>query len=129
MNKKIQVAAFKLMDIIVLLTMVLAMPGAAYAAPQSQESLPVLSTDKLDYSPGESAHVTGSGFAAGEYDLVANGEVWGTDTTNEDGEISLDLSAPASAGSYEVRAYASPWSENWDDETFLASTSFTVTAP
>src|SRR5687767_14499316 len=129
MNKKIQNAAFKLIDVIMILTMVLGMPGTVYAAPQAQDSTPVLRTSESDYAPGESAHVTGSGFAPGDYDLVANGEEWGTVPANEGGEISSDLSAPAAEGSYEVRAFASPWSGDWDDEAVVASTNFTVTAP
>src|SRR5687768_14613754 len=129
MNKKIQNVAFKLIDVIMILTMVLGMPGTVHAAPQAQDSTPVLRTSESDYAPGESAHVTGSGFAPGDYDLVANGEEWGTVAANEDGEISSDLSAPAAEGSYEVRAFASPWSGDWDDEAVVASTSFTVSAP
>ncbi|MEO7841539.1 MAG: hypothetical protein ABIU06_19535, partial [Anaerolineales bacterium] len=132
MNKKIQNAAFKLMDVIMILTMVLGAPLNVAAAPQAQAESPALSTTQSDYAPGESAHVTGAGFIAGDYVLSANGPDgtadWGAVTADDSGGFASDSSQLASAGSYEVRAYASPWSGDWG-EAPVASASFTVTAP
>ena len=127
MNKILRIAAFKVIDVIVILTMVFGAPLNVSAAPQAQAESPSLSTDLADYAPGESAHITGSGFDAGDYALSATGPDgtadWGTVTANEDGGFESDSPALASAGTYEISAYA-PGSEE-----AVASVSFTVTAP
>ncbi|HZM25081.1 MAG TPA: hypothetical protein VFC02_25245, partial [Anaerolineales bacterium] len=128
MSTKIQIVAFKLMDILVLLTMVLGMPMNVAAAPLAQDATPVLATDKADYALGESAHFTGTGFAAGDYSLAINGAAWGTVTVPIGGNFAADSSAFDSTGDYELRAYPSPWSGDWN-ELPVASASFTVTEP
>ena len=133
MSKKVRVAIFKLIDILVIFTMVSASPMSMLsAAALAQDSSAALVTDKADYAPGESAHVTGSGFAAGDYVLAAQGPDgqadWGTVSADANGGFETDSPALGSEGSYEVRAYASVWNGDWE-ETPVASATFTVTAP
>src|SRR5687767_15823302 len=94
MIKKLRNATFKVMDILVILTMVLGSPLSIAATATPQDAMPKLTTDKSDYAPGESAHITGSGFDAGDYALSATGPDgtadWGTVTANEDGEFESD---------------------------------------
>ncbi|HLO30005.1 MAG TPA: Ig-like domain repeat protein, partial [Anaerolineales bacterium] len=129
MTKKFRIATFKLMDILMILSMVLASPINVAAAPLAQDPTPVLATDQADYAPGASAHVTGTGFTAGDYIIAVNGsDMQWTVTADSDGNFASDSPALDSGGSYEVRAYASGWSGDWS-EAPVASTSFTVTAP
>src|SRR6266545_300731 len=127
MIRKLQTATFKFLDILMILSMVLASPMSVAAAPLAQEPTPVLMVDKLDYAPGESAGITGSGFAAGEYVLTAAGPDgnadWGTVTASDAGDFTASSPQLASAGNYEVSAYTA------GNETPVASASFTVTAP
>src|SRR5512144_1004459 len=103
MIKKLQIAIFKLLDILVILTMVSASPMNVSAA-LAQDASPTLTTDKSDYAPGDTAHVTGTGFAPGDYTLTANGVEWGSVTANESGGFEADSPALDVAGSYEVSA-------------------------
>ncbi|HXQ33719.1 MAG TPA: hypothetical protein VN843_06890, partial [Anaerolineales bacterium] len=127
MNKKIQNAAFKFMDVIMILTMVLTGPMNVAAAPLAQDPTPVLGTDASDYAPGATAHITGSGFAPGDYTLAALGPdsavvEWGSVTADGDGNFAADSPELTSAGNYEVSAFAG-------DNALVATVSFTVTAP
>jgi len=61
MSKRLRIALFKLIDILVIFTMVSASPMSMTAAALAQDSSAALATEKSDYAPGESAHVTGSG--------------------------------------------------------------------
>src|SRR5687768_9099937 len=99
MSKKVRIAIFKLIDILVIFTIVSASPMSMLSASAlSQDVSAVLGTDKSEYAPGESARVTGSGFAAGEYVLAANGETWGDITADEAGNFELTSPALDSAG-------------------------------
>ena len=89
MSKKLRIALFKLIDILVIFTMVSASPMTVSAAAMSQDSSPVLATDKSEYAPGESAHITGTGFAVGDYVLAINGEEWGTVTVPIGGNFAI----------------------------------------
>ncbi|HET6594988.1 MAG TPA: hypothetical protein VFG81_05165 [Anaerolineales bacterium] len=132
MRKKLRIAIFKMIDLMVIFTMVFASPMSITASAMAQDAGPTLVTDKSDYETGGSARITGSGFAAGEYVLAAShdGDVsdWDSVTIDETGVFVIDSPALDADGAYEVRAYTSPWSGNWDD-TSIASASFTVTAP
>ena len=132
MSTKLRIAVFKLIDIMVIFTMVFASPMSMTASALAQDPEPALATDAADYATGASAEVTGSGFTPGEYVLAASGPDgqadWGTVTANDAGNFDADSPALDSAGTYEVRAYASGWSGDWN-ESPLASASFTVTAP
>jgi hypothetical protein len=128
---KLQTAAFKFVDIIVLLTMVLTGPFNI-AAVAMQDPAPALAADKADYAPGELAHVTGAGFTPGDYVLtVMNPDAtvadWATVTAGGDGGFASDSPALDSEGNYELRAYALG-SVDWSSPP-VASISFTVTAP
>src|SRR5688572_784661 len=136
MSKNVRIAIFKLIDILVILTMVLASPMNVAAAAMAQDSVPSLETDKADYAPGESATVTGSGFAADNYVLVAkeadgSPKIWETlsITIADNGNFESD-SPTLVEGSYEIRVYAAGWEENkdWEAEP-VANVTFTVTAP
>ena len=118
---------FKLLDLFVIFTMVFGSPMSALAAPLAQDPAPALTTDAADYALGESAGITGSGFATGEYVLTASGPDgsadWGTVTAGVAGDFTANSPQLTSAGSYEVSAYTA------GNETAVASASFTVTAP
>ena len=132
MFRKLQYATFKLMDIFVILTMVLGSPLSISATALAQEPAPVLGIEKPDYAPGDSVHITGTGFATGDYILAANGPDgqldWGMVTADGSGGFASDSPALGSAGTYALRAYASGWGGDWN-EAPVASASFTVTAP
>ena len=134
MNKKLRVAVFKLIDIMVIFTMVFASPMSLTASAMSQDSGPALATDESNYEIGDSARVTGSGFDAGEYVLAADRDNdddildWGSVTVDDSGAFVTDSPTLDADGAYEVRAYASEWSGDWE-ETPIASTDFTVNAP
>ncbi|HET6822187.1 MAG TPA: PT domain-containing protein, partial [Anaerolineales bacterium] len=132
MNKKLRIAIFKLIDVMVIFTMVFGSPLSITASALTQDSGPTLTTDESDYETGDSARVTGSGFAAGEYVLAAgHGDDsldWGSVTVDESGVFVTDSPTLDADGEYEVRVYVTGWSGDWDEASF-ASTSFTVTAP
>ncbi len=130
---KLQTTAFKLMDILVILTMVFGAPMNVAAAPRAQAESPALASDKSDYTPGESAHITGAGFVPGDYVLAAlvpdgTSANWATVTADASGSFASDSPALDPAGNYEVRAYASGWAGDWS-EAAVATVSFSVTAP
>src|SRR5688572_29040476 len=106
MSKKLQNVTFKFIDILVILTMVLGSPMSISASAMAQDPAPALETDESDYAPGASAHITGSGFTAGDYVLAADGpdgkQDWGSVTANENGDFESDSPALDSAGTYEV---------------------------
>src|SRR5687768_3785968 len=129
MSTKLRIAVFKLIDIMVIFTMVFASPMSMTASALAQNSGPALTTDESAYESGDSARVMGSGFAAGDYVLAAEGPDgtadWDSLTVDESGVFVSDSPALDLAGTYEVRAYTSDWNGNWD-ETPVASASFTV---
>ena len=55
MSKKLRIAIFKLIDILVIFTMVFASPMSITASAMAQDSGPALATDESDYAPGRSA--------------------------------------------------------------------------
>ena len=128
MSSKLRMAIFKVIDILVIFTMVFASPMSMTAVAMSQETGPTLAADKSQYNVGESVHVTGSGFAAGDYVLAANGVEWGSITASELGTFETNSPALDAEGTYEIRAYAAGWSGDWN-EAPLTSTAFIVTTP
>lgn len=132
MSKKIRMAIFKLVDILVIFTMVSASPMNIPASAMAQQNGPALEANQGDYELGESARLTGSGFAAGDYALAAESPDgildWGAVTADESGVFVSNSPDLEVEGAYEVRAYASDWSGDWE-ETPVASANFTVTAP
>ena len=89
MSKKLRIAIFKLIDIVVIFTMVFASPMSMTASALAQDSGPALITDESDYETGDSARVTGSGFTPGDYVLAAQGpdgtSDWGTASADANG--------------------------------------------
>ncbi|MEJ2304886.1 MAG: hypothetical protein P8Y14_25460, partial [Anaerolineales bacterium] len=97
-----------------------------------------LSTDKPDYSPGDTVHITGGGFVAGNgYVLpvlrpdgtIVKGDGsftpgWDTVTADASGNLAYDYQLDGIFGTYEVRAYPSDWSGDWNLAP-LASVTFT----
>jgi hypothetical protein len=84
---------------------------------------PTLTTDKPDYSPEETVHITGTGFLAGlSYDtpvIRPDGSIvtgdgtftpgWDTVVADASGKFSYDYILDGIFGTYEVRVYLSPW--------------------
>jgi hypothetical protein len=123
MSSKLRMAIFKVIDILVILTMVSASPLSITATALAQEASPTLVTDKADYATGETARLSGSDFPAGDYLLTGNGVDWGTVTADESGVFVTDSPAFDAAGNYEVQALAAA------DGTLITSVSFTVSEP
>ncbi len=120
---------------VVLLLAPLVAVGAGSPLAVAAANPPTLTTDKPDYAPGETVHITGTGFAAGvAYDIpvirpdgsIVKGdgnfnpdltytcpggaaECWDTVTAGSDGSLTYDYILDGISGTYEVRAYASPW--------------------
>ncbi|NIM52776.1 MAG: hypothetical protein GTO22_26615, partial [Gemmatimonadales bacterium] len=101
---------------------------------------PTVTTDKVEYAPGETVTVTGAGFAgATNYDVpvvrpdssIVTGDGtstpgWDTVQTNGQGNFNYSYLLPDDPplyGEYEVRVYPSPWSGDLA-EAPLASTTF-----
>ena len=113
-------------------TLTTAIIGATAAGP------PTLATDKLDYAPGETVHISGSGYDPGVTYAVpvrrpdtsivkGDGSFapgWDTVTADGAGNISYDYQLDGIAGLYEARTYPNPWSGNWT-QVPLASVNFT----
>ena len=94
---------------------------------------PIISTDKLDYTPGEIVTITGTGFAhSTEYSIPVkrpDGTIVTIDpethavtpgydnvTSDVDGNFVYEYQLNGIEGLYEVRVYDTPWvSTNWDD--------------
>ena len=88
----------------------LALAGSSVLATES----PTLATDKADYQPGEVVHLSGSGYAAGDYAVPVkrpDGSIvlvdpvdhtatpgWGTTTVGEDGDLLIDYQLNGIAG-------------------------------
>jgi LPXTG-motif cell wall-anchored protein len=99
---------------------------------------PTLATDKHDYLPGETVHVTGSGYDAGASYAVpvrrpdssiikGDGTFtpgWDVVVADAGGTITYDYELDGIAGLYEARTYAHPFSGNWAQAP-LASVKFT----
>ena len=106
--------------------------GATAALP------PTLATDKHDYLPGETVHITGSGYDAGASYAVpvrrpdssiikGDGSFtpgWDVVVADAGGNITYDYQLDGIAGLYEARTYAHPFSGNWAQAP-LASVKFT----
>src|SRR3990172_2690585 len=101
----------------------------------SASAVPTLTTDKADYFPAETVHIAGSGFVAGvAYDIpvirpdgsIVKGDgnfnpdgtytcpdgaaqCWDTVIAAADGSFAYDYILDGIFGTYEVRAYVSPW--------------------
>ena len=104
---------------------------------------PTLTTDKPDYFFFETVSITGGGFTpSSSYDIpvlrpdgkIVKGDgtgtspVWDTVQANGTGDFTYLYHLGALAGLYEVRAYPSPWSGNWN-EVPLTSVTFTDAPP
>jgi hypothetical protein len=99
---------------------------------------PTLATDKPDYRPEETVHVTGTGYDAGAAYAVpvmrpdgtmVHGDGsglpgWDTVTADGGGNLAYDYQLDGIFGLYETRVYAAPWSGDWS-ETPLAAVTFT----
>ncbi len=106
--------------------------GATAALP------PTLATDKHDYLPGETVHITGSGYDAGASYAVpvrrpdssiikGDGSFtpgWDVVVADAGGNIVYDYQLDGIAGLYEARTYAHPFSGNWAQAP-LSSVKFT----
>src|SRR5439155_21282691 len=115
--------------------------AGAFSSPASASTNPVLATGKLDYHPEEIVDITGSGFDPGtDYAIpvlrpdgtIVKGDgtfSWGWDTANTDGSgnLSYNYQLDGVQGTYEVRAYPSDWSGDWELNP-IASVSFTDSA-
>ncbi|MFM8426060.1 MAG: hypothetical protein ACKOBL_12895 [Chloroflexota bacterium] len=90
MTTKFFSATYKLLDTIVLITMILAAPFNI-SATYMEIGNPVLSTDRAEYAPGETVFISGTGFTPGDYVLTVNGPDgaldWGSVTANEVGDF------------------------------------------
>src|SRR5512133_1156553 len=133
MYKNLKLGLFRLLDVIVILTMLFGGPMNVYAAPLAQDATPALATDKTDYASGETVHISGANFAAGDYLLRAIGPDaniadWGSVTADDTGAFQSDSPQMGASGSYELRAYPAGWSGDWS-ESPVAGITFTVTAP
>jgi hypothetical protein len=110
----------------------------ATVAPTPAVTNPTLATDKPDYRPDETVHITGSGYDAGAAYAVpvmrpdgtmVRGDAsglpgWDTVSADGAGNLAYDYVLDGIFGLYEARVYASPWSGNWS-ETPLATVTFT----
>lgn len=110
---------------------------SALGLPWASALTPTLATDKPDYSPGETVHITGTGYDANTaYDIpvrrpdgsIVKGDgspapSWDTTTTDGSGNLAYDYELDGIFGLYEARTYPSPWSGDWN-ETPLASVIF-----
>src|SRR3990172_1801611 len=106
-------------------------PSAAGAAAALQDG-PILLTDRTGYQPGDTVHITGVGFAPGEYALPVmrpdGSTAPGAVIADEAGGPAYDYLPDGGEGSYEARAYSAGWSGDWG-EAPLASVTFTVAPP
>ena len=63
MNKRSQVL-FRIIDLLVILTMTFGAPMSALAAPLAQEAAaPTIQSDAADYNPGQLVTLTGTGWS------------------------------------------------------------------
>jgi PKD repeat protein len=118
-----------------LLAPLLAVGAVSPQAVAAVDPLPTLTTDKADYAPGETVHISGTNFVAGlAYDIpvirpdgsIVKGDgnfnpdftytcpggaadCWDSVTAGADGSLTYDYILDGIAGTYEARAYLSPW--------------------
>ncbi|UCH87013.1 MAG: thrombospondin type 3 repeat-containing protein, partial [Dehalococcoidia bacterium] len=123
----------------ILLLAVLIGVGTACMSVLAQGGGPQVTTDKQDYSPYETAIITGTGFEA--YALLdipvtqPDGTIvkgdgseepgWDTVEADEFGEFTYYYLVPGQEGTYTVEVYASPWGGPGSSDPLLASTTFT----
>ena len=100
-------------------------------AAQDGTPLPTLTTDKLDYAPGEIVHIAGTSFLPGDYALPVkrpDGSIvlidpvthaatpgWGVATADANGNLTYDYQLDGIEGTYTVRAVQSPWWGDWSE--------------
>lgn len=120
------------------LAIVLAVSAAGWGPLRLAEAAPTLVAHKDDYDPSETVTITGGGFAPYTlYDIpvirpdgsivVGDGSQtpgWDTVESDGDGEFSYSYTLDGIPGTYEVRAYPSPWDGNLS-QTPIAVTFFT----
>ncbi len=114
---------------------VLALSSLA-VVPSTAAVFPTLATDKPDYHPDETVHITGTGYepAAG-YDVpvmrpdgsMVHGDGsglpgWDSVTADGSGDLAYDYVLDGIFGVYEARVYASPWSGDWNQAPLTAVT-------
>ena len=117
---KLSKGILKVLDLVVIFVMTFGSPMSALA----QEGMPVLMPDKPTYALGDVAHITGSGFAPGDYNLKANGTLqWGSVTADGAGAFAVDSPALDTAGAYKLEAFPA------GADAAVASVDFTVDAP
>ncbi|MGA2285860.1 MAG: hypothetical protein ABSG55_06300, partial [Dehalococcoidia bacterium] len=109
--------------IVVALAALLCVAAAILAWHQLAQAAPTLTTDKADYSPEEIVTVSGGAFAPNTaYDVVVirpDGTIvkgdgsfvpgWDTVTSDDTGAFTYSYQLDGISGTYEVRAYPSPW--------------------
>ena len=101
------------------------------------QGAPTLTTDKADYFSGDTAHISGGGYAPGVYALpvmrpdgsVVKGDGsftlgWDTVTADAEGNLTYDYKLDGIVGVYEARVYPPDWSEDWSQAP-IASVRFT----
>ncbi|MDI6857266.1 MAG: hypothetical protein QME71_03005 [Dehalococcoidia bacterium] len=105
------------------LAIVLGVAAAGWGLLRLAEAAPTLSAHKDDYDPSETVTITGGGFAPYTlYDIpvirpdgsivVGDGSQtpgWDTVESDGDGEFTYSYTLDGMPGTYEVRAYPSPW--------------------
>ncbi|MGH8975051.1 MAG: prealbumin-like fold domain-containing protein, partial [Acidimicrobiia bacterium] len=125
--------------IAVLLGALLCLSSLAIAP--SMAAVPTLATDKPDYHPEETVHITGTGYEPGAtYDVpvmrpdgsMVRGDAsglpgWDHVTADGSGNLAYDYILDGIFGAYQVRVYPSPWSGDWA-EAPLAAVTFTDAA-
>ena len=108
----------------------------ALAATAGADPLPTLTTDKPDYAPEETVHISGTDFAPDvAYDMpvirpdgsIVKGDGtflpgWDTTTSASDGTLLYDYILNGISGTYEARAYLSPWSGDISEPPIAAVT-------
>jgi len=100
------------------------------------QGAPTLTTDKPDYLTGEVVHISGGGYAPGDYALpvlrpdgtIVKGDGsftpgWDVVTADASGNLAYDYQLDGVAGIYEARVYPSDWSGDWS-QALIASTTF-----
>ena len=105
------------------------------------QGAPTLTSDKLDYFSGDTAHISGGGYAPGEYALPVmrpNGSIvrgdgsftpgWNIVTADAEGNLAYEYKLDGIAGVYEARVYPADWSGDWS-QAWIASTTFTDSVP
>ena len=110
------------------LAAVLCVFGAGWGLLQFAQAAPTLTTDQDDYSSEDTVEITGGGFVADTYyDIVVirpDGYDWERVQSDWLGGFTYLYQLDGIPGTYQVRAYLWPWSEDLS-ETPIATVEFT----